>query len=151
MPAASPLRRWALTPPFHPYLRDQGLEKPRRRLFSVALSVAGSISHKTPRAFLLGSTAPCGARTFLPYLKSVPAARRPVVICIANVSKIPQKNTSGLTLFLLQHAHMCHIFSRRRIIFPYICCKQIILFYKTKRPWAGECGKYDKPQLCPQP
>ena len=61
-----------------------------RRLFSVALSVAGSISHKTPRAFLLGSTAPCGARTFLPYLKSVPAARRPVVICIANVSKIPQ-------------------------------------------------------------
>lgn len=62
-----------------------------------------------------------------------------------------EKNTSGLTLFLLQHAHMCHIFSRRRIIFPYICCKQIILFYKTKRPWAGECGKYDKPQLCPQP
>jgi len=43
MPSVSPLKRWALTPPFHPY--------PPNRLaggmFSVALSVSGLLSNQT--------------------------------------------------------------------------------------------------------
>ena len=58
LPLMSPLMRWALTPPFHPYhnaMRCGGI-------FSVALSVP------RPRAgtFLLGSTVLYVARTFLP-------------------------------------------------------------------------------------
>ena len=58
LPLMSPLTRWALTPPFHPY------HNARRYggIFSVALSVSG------PQAgtFLLGSTVLYVARTFLP-------------------------------------------------------------------------------------
>ena len=52
MPNLSPNQRWALTPPFHPYLE--------RRLFSVALAVEPK---RFP--FQLGSTLLYVVRTFL--------------------------------------------------------------------------------------
>ena len=53
MPSMSPSKRWALTPPFHPYPK-----KPRRFVF------CGTFRRVYP-PFLLGSTLPCGVRTFL--------------------------------------------------------------------------------------
>ena len=60
-PAVSPRRRWALTPPFHPY------RIPRRGGYFLLHCL--SRGPHAPRSFPLGSTAPCGARTFLTRLK----------------------------------------------------------------------------------
>lgn len=57
-------RRWALTPPFHPSPVRTVNRPPSAGLFSVARAVARRLT--PPDAFLLGSTVPCGVRTFLP-------------------------------------------------------------------------------------
>ena len=62
--------RWALTPPFHPYLRDRSRDG---GLFSVALSVGepfgcSSRVYPGPQGARLRGIAPCGVRTFLPRL-----------------------------------------------------------------------------------
>ena len=61
LPSMSPLTRWALTPPFHPYHNA----KRYGGIFSVALSVP----NQPVGTFLLGSTVPYVARTFLPGTK----------------------------------------------------------------------------------
>jgi len=63
VPPQSPLERWALTPPFHPYPLRVAMNSPAGGLFSVALSVPWQIN--LPRAWELPSTLPCGVRTFL--------------------------------------------------------------------------------------
>jgi len=66
LPALSPTPRWALTPPFHPYLPNRDLAG---GIFSVPLSVALGLG--CPRATLtccawpLASTSSDGVRTFL--------------------------------------------------------------------------------------
>src|SRR5687767_11316475 len=67
VPLTLPSARWALTPPFHPYLRSSA-----GGLFSVALSV---VLKCTPRSYL--ATLPNGARTFLEG-KSSPDRDRPI-------------------------------------------------------------------------
>jgi hypothetical protein len=58
VPVTSRLPRWALTPPFHPYLRAL---RPAGGLLSVVLS----LSPRNERRSHLTTTMPCGARTFL--------------------------------------------------------------------------------------
>src|SRR5688572_19158717 len=69
MPPTLPWMRWALTPPFHPYLRNSA-----GGLFSVALSV----THCVPRRYL--AALPNGARTFLDWTCSPGATVRSVVL-----------------------------------------------------------------------
>src|SRR5438128_4914836 len=72
--AVSPRRWWALTPPFHPYLRRLA-RSAAGGLLSVPLSVGF-------RRLGLPSVLPCGVRTFLEPLAR-PAVTRPAVEIVA--------------------------------------------------------------------
>ena len=66
--------RWALTPPFHPYLKAH--EAPPGGMFSVTLSVATNFRPLRPR--ILRGPLPGGVRTFLPRAnrERLPAVRQ---------------------------------------------------------------------------
>jgi hypothetical protein len=61
VPLELPPTRWALTPPFHPYLRL--LARPSRRFI---FCCTGRPADLRPPSRTLSGTLPCGVRTFLP-------------------------------------------------------------------------------------
>src|SRR3954466_3981917 len=78
--AVSPRRWWALTPPFHPYLRRLA-----RSVAGGLLSVPLSVGFRR-----LGrpSVLPCGVRTFLERL-AAPAVTRPAPPIVARIPRPP--------------------------------------------------------------
>src|SRR5207248_5490758 len=76
--AVSPRRWWALTPPFHPYLRRLA-----RSVAGGLLSVPLSVGFRR-----LGrpSVLPCGVRTFLERL-AAPAVTRPAPLIVAGLRR----------------------------------------------------------------
>jgi hypothetical protein len=70
-----PKTRWALTPPFHPYLLDPFLAD--RRIGGL-LSVALAVTRLAASAYPLGSEMPYTVRTFLVVVTADRAAMAPL-------------------------------------------------------------------------
>src|SRR5204862_7651795 len=78
-------RWWALTPPFHPYLR-----RLRRRVGGGLLSVPLSVGFRrlaSPSEDDFASVLPCGVRTFLEPRCTEPAVTRPAPLILPPVRR----------------------------------------------------------------